>query len=817
MTLTQLDLEKLGKRGLTSKVAAVERQVRGLVSGSSGLDPFALVPERSNLLINASLEFFDRNASLPVAWNGANAVLVNTGTAFDGNAHVSLAPGGALYQKLSAGLQSSTVVTVYARTAAAGARISIDVQEAVSRGGMVVLPAGGLPQNSDDVPNNGVWYRFGRQFIIPANTVLTIVISAVGAAPIDIDAVKYEHEPGNAAFILPSRFVAEGTSSAEQVRNFAADNITTGTLIVGGDDEGAPRITVLDGDNAEVVSIGEGAGGIQIKGESGLAVVGSGSIGVLGGGSVNVLGGGSIGVHSGGNIEVKGGGSIYVEDGGAVVVGELGAQRTEVRDYGVIGYSGAGQVIFALNEAGAVGAVDVQDGDVLIGNGGTSYAFWDNSEGKLKVRGTIEGSAISGSTYSIADNSLRLNNNGVGFWAKPKGTQGTGVPISLQSAISYYRFDGAVLGSIVGEVLYAGNQPADTHLNLRLTANNISLQSKADGVFGGGLTTDQDGVWLYGPQSTAGVVNGYFAVQNGVSSWMGIGPHPGYSTAHSGLWRMNDEFGSSYDDYALLFTTTNTFLNSRGASGEILFRNNNTDRAKINSSGFEVLGRGKFSSWLEAGNATVNYSPTTANAQSGGTTLLLNGLDFTAIGFHDTGNRIDFIRTGQGTMTLGYDGGWGPANVYVPGYLSVGTPPVAGHRLHTRAAGNDASSYAFVATNLSGSNLMYLAANGYSWVNQAWTVGSDARLKEDIRRVSGSLRRLRRLLPSSYFLRADTAPDRARHFGFVAQELQRELPEVVREDNRGMLSIVYEELIPLLVDAVAELEARLETVELSAA
>ncbi len=67
------------------------------------------------------------------------------------------------------------------------------------------------------------------------------------------------------------------------------------------------------------------------------------------------------------------------------------------------------------------------------------------------------------------------------------------------------------------------------------------------------------------------------------------------------------------------------------------------------------------------GSEGTNYIPNTGNWTTSGTTLRLNGQDYTSIGFHDSGNRVDFIRAGNGTIQLGYNADWGEANIGMPG------------------------------------------------------------------------------------------------------------------------------------------------------
>jgi hypothetical protein len=82
---------------------------------------------------------------------------------------------------------------------------------------------------------------------------------------------------------------------------------------------------------------------------------------------------------------------------------------------------------------------------------------------------------------------------------------------------------------------------------------------------------------------------------------------------------------------------------------------------------------------VSIGNTTEDSNPTQADWVPN-STLLLNAHDYSSIGFHDSGLRVDFIRAGNGTIQLGYDGGWGNANIGLPlgiwnaqGNVGIGT------------------------------------------------------------------------------------------------------------------------------------------------
>ena len=52
-----------------------------------------------------------------------------------------------------------------------------------------------------------------------------------------------------------------------------------------------------------------------------------------------------------------------------------------------------------------------------------------------------------------------------------------------------------------------------------------------------------------------------------------------------------------------------------------------------------------------------------------------------------------------------------------------------------------------------------------------------------------------------------------KHYGLLAQEVQKIFPDLVKEDGTGYLSVNYVELIPLLIQAVQELSAKVEEIE----
>lgn len=64
-----------------------------------------------------------------------------------------------------------------------------------------------------------------------------------------------------------------------------------------------------------------------------------------------------------------------------------------------------------------------------------------------------------------------------------------------------------------------------------------------------------------------------------------------------------------------------------------------------------------------------------------------------------------------------------------------------------------------------------------------------------------------------YFAMEEKKDDNRKHIGFIAQEFKVVFPDLVYEDEKGMLSIDYISLIPILVETIQTLNKRVETLE----
>jgi hypothetical protein len=107
---------------------------------------------------------------------------------------------------------------------------------------------------------------------------------------------------------------------------------------------------------------------------------------------------------------------------------------------------------------------------------------------------------------------------------------------------------------------------------------------------------------------------------------------------------------------------------------------------------------------------------------------------------------------------------------------------------------------------------MYLGSGGQLWIASTITQNSDARLKEQVAPLEGSLAKVLALNGVSYRWKEDARniSDR-KSVGFIAQDVEKVMPEVVSEDEDGYKSVQYQNIVSYVVEAVKELHASLES------
>ena len=112
----------------------------------------------------------------------------------------------------------------------------------------------------------------------------------------------------------------------------------------------------------------------------------------------------------------------------------------------------------------------------------------------------------------------------------------------------------------------------------------------------------------------------------------------------------------------------------------------------------------------------------------------------------------------------------------------------------------------YVIRMVSATNGVYLANGGTSWL----TI-SDERNKDIIEPISNAVAKVGSLRSVIGKFKSETEGTR-RSF-LIAQDVQAVLPEAVDSTNPNELAVSYTDVIPLLVAAIKELTARVQTLE----
>ncbi len=108
-----------------------------------------------------------------------------------------------------------------------------------------------------------------------------------------------------------------------------------------------------------------------------------------------------------------------------------------------------------------------------------------------------------------------------------------------------------------------------------------------------------------------------------------------------------------------------------------------------------------------------------------------------------------------------------------------------------------------------------LTVAGTAWVTSGAWSGSDRRWKKDIVSLTNSLDKINQLQGVSYNWRTDEFPEMNfgtnTQLGFIAQDVEPIIPEVVTTNSDGYKGISYEKLVPVLVEGMKELRREKDT------
>jgi hypothetical protein len=113
-----------------------------------------------------------------------------------------------------------------------------------------------------------------------------------------------------------------------------------------------------------------------------------------------------------------------------------------------------------------------------------------------------------------------------------------------------------------------------------------------------------------------------------------------------------------------------------------------------------------------------------------------------------------------------------------------------------------------------GQNVMDLGSNAQKWHVVYCTdlvLGSDRKIKKNIAPLTYGIDAISRLKPVSYQFISDEKNQQ--RFGFIAQELEEVMPELIRKDESENYSVSYLDMISILVKSVQEQQQTIERMQ----
>ena len=93
---------------------------------------------------------------------------------------------------------------------------------------------------------------------------------------------------------------------------------------------------------------------------------------------------------------------------------------------------------------------------------------------------------------------------------------------------------------------------------------------------------------------------------------------------------------------------------------------------------------------------------------------------------------------------------------------------------------------------------------------------SDIRLKENIQPIQNALEKVESISGNTYDWKAgyeEIHSHKGNDVGVIAQEIEEILPQIVTNRDNGYKAVQYEKIVPLLIEAIKELSAKIKELE----
>jgi hypothetical protein len=511
----------------------------------------------------------------------------------------------------------------------------------------------------------------------------------------------------------------------------------------------------------------------------------------------------------------------------------------------------------------SVTSSEIVDGTIVNADISASAAIADTKLGTISTAGKVANSATTATASNTADaivardaaggfsagyvtaDSLHLVSAGLVFPDGTLQTTAAGGPVSVTSS-------DIVDGTIVNADISASAAIADTKLGTISSAGKVANIATT-------ATSANTANAIVARDASGGFNAGYVAVADslrvgGEGSFVATGTYDAATTVPapvSGAGTRMMWYPEKAAFRAGYVTVTQWDASNIGILSAAFGYNTTASGNASNAFGYNTTASGSYSTALGYGTeASGSYSIAVGNnATASGNTSTALGFQTVASNYYSIAVGAYTTATNTAATALGYGNTASGVGSTVLGYSTIasgGYATALGYS--TTASGNvstalgdrtTAQAYASVAigrynliqgsaTSWSATDPLFVAGNGSSstpsnaltlykngnlTIAGTLTQSSDARLKEDIEPLEGTLERVLRLTPIRYHFRAGTGRPAGRQLGLTAQEVAPLFPELVKQDGDGYLSLSYANLSAVLVKAVQEQQAEIQPLQ----
>jgi len=108
-----------------------------------------------------------------------------------------------------------------------------------------------------------------------------------------------------------------------------------------------------------------------------------------------------------------------------------------------------------------------------------------------------------------------------------------------------------------------------------------------------------------------------------------------------------------------------------------------------------------------------------------------------------------------------------------------------------------------------GTNALKMDGLGHVTIASTLTQNSDIRLKKNLTPIRNALGKIKNISGYTYNW-IDSKRDTAEQIGLIAQEVEKEFPQLVRSDEKGIKSVAYSNMVPVLIEAIKEQQQQID-------